>query len=148
MQVIKQFIEMMERSYKSDNADYNLCKENKCIDWCLHENRGAIETYKLIMESHEYQALKALIEPEEKPMYCKDEFSHRRGLMEERYCTTCKRKIVVQLQKCEKKLEAKRQTLLEYMDKISGYMGELLPKTSFERREIYKNISEYLEVNK
>lgn len=43
--------------------------------------------------------------------------------------------------------DVKKQTLLEFMDERRGYSGEALPSDSFERREVYKNISEYLEKN-
>ncbi len=44
-------------------------------------------------------------------------------------------------------LKPKRQTLLEYMDEKAGYKGTPLPRHDFERRETYRNISEYLELH-
>lgn len=39
----------------------------------------------------------------------------------------------------------KKKTLLETMDEIENYKGQPLPKKAFERREVYRRISEYLE---
>lgn len=46
---------------------------------------------------------------------------------------------------CLLKKEPKKQTLIEFMDSKTGYTGELLPKDAFERRQVYVNMSEYLE---
>lgn len=44
-----------------------------------------------------------------------------------------------------KKEQPKKQTLLEYTDELFKYKGKVLYKSAYNRRGIYKIISEYLE---
>lgn len=90
-------------------------------------------------------AYRIISEPEEEKMECDVcESATIKGMKEgmKAICKWCEEAIR------EEKKEPKKQTLIEFMDNKIGYKGEILPKAAFERRQVYVNMSEYLELNK
>lgn len=103
-QLIKDFIEMMEE-------DFNEAKEAYALTPSSNYWSGAINEFQRIVESHEYCALKSLVQESSNII----------------------------------PLQPKKQSLLDYMDEIEGYKGEILPKDARNKRNLVKIISEYLE---
>lgn len=116
-EAIKQFIEMME--------------DPRC-EWI---NSG-VDGLRVIRDSHEYEALKALIEPSLPPIGSKINIRDANGLLEDTYTVTAH-------YPKQEKPEAKKQTLYEIAEKY--HIGHhALPKELI----FLKILSEYLEGNK
>ena len=62
-QVIKDFIEMIEDDFDEWQSDLAICEIGKCGDACRNTNQAYVDAYIKLMESHEYEALKALMLP-------------------------------------------------------------------------------------
>lgn len=129
---------------KYDNFD-EYCSPDISPDTCVNIKlrNGDVITSSLIASSlnwpniTSYKIIKSdTVKPEKKAIYpfncdCKNliYFMSESGL----HCINCF------------KGGPEKKTLLQYADKVAGYKGELLQKSAFERREVYRIISEYLE---
>ncbi len=109
-QVIKDFIEMMEKERKQAGEIANDVKNTLDIRLYWDTRYDALND---IIEGDEYEALKTFLVTERKVL----------------------------------PFQYKKQTLLEFMDTKERYKGEALTKEQQYRREIYENITEWMELN-
>ena len=150
MKAIIEFIEMIKK--ERDTAHRIFHGEENCLsDRFVWENR--FDALNDIIESPECYALKAL---SEQKIVVTDAMVE---LAEDVYLYSGNNEIKDDLREA---LEAvfdmvnkesadkptPKQTLLEFMDKRAGYVGQALTKDDFMRREVYKNITDWYKENK